>query len=170
MTTLREHVTTPLGRDAAFAYVADFARQSEWDPNTVSSRRIDEGPLGVGARFALEVRVGSRTTPMEYRITEYEVPARVVLVGEGGGVWSQDVITFQDDPGGTRIDYAAEIRLSGLLGLVQPLLGRAFAGIAKGAVTGMKRELDALAVEGRATDPAVGASRDDPGDGPGRTA
>ena len=34
---------------------------------------------------------------------------------------------------------------SGLLGLVQPLLGRAFDGIAKGAVSGMKRELDARA-------------------------
>lgn len=170
MTTLREHVTTPLGREAAFAYVADFARQSEWDPNTVSSRRVDDGPLGVGARFALEVRVGNRSTPMEYRITEYEVPERVVLVGEGGGVWSQDVISFQDDPEGTRVDYEAQIKLSGLLGLIQPLLGRAFAGIAKGAVTGMKRELDALAARNGVAGGPVDARGDDSGDDPGRTA
>jgi hypothetical protein len=161
MTTLREHVTTPLERAAAFAYVADFSRQSEWDPNTVSSRRIDDGPLGVGARFALEVRVGSRTTPMEYRITEYSVPEKVVLVGEGGGVWSQDIITFEDVPEGTRVGYVAEIRLSGLLGLIQPLLGRAFAGIAKGAVTGMKRELDALAAADAGGQSSGGAVVDD---------
>ncbi len=84
MTTLVEHVTTPLPREAAFAYVADFSRQAEWDPNTVSSKRIDEGELGVGARFALVVKMmGTRTTPMEYRITEYQAPSRVVLVGEG---------------------------------------------------------------------------------------
>ena len=146
MTTLAEHFTTPLSREAAFAYVADFSRQAEWDPNTVSSRRLDDGPPGVGARFALDVRMGSRTTPMEYRITEYMAPSRVVLVGEGSGVWSQDVIAFSEAPEGTRVDYVAEIRLSGLLGIIQPLLGRAFAGIAKGAVEGMKRELDALAV------------------------
>jgi hypothetical protein len=146
MTILVEHITTPLSREAAFAYVADFSRQAQWDPNTVSSRRLDEGPPGVGARFALDVRVGSRTTPMEYRMTEYQAPSRVVLVGEGPGVWSQDVIAFSEDPEGTRVDYVAEIRLSGLLGIVQPLLGRAFAGIAKVAVAGMKRELDALAV------------------------
>jgi len=145
MTTLVEQVTTPLVREAAFAYVADFSRQARWDPNTVSSRRLDDGPLGVGARFALDVRMGSRTTPMEYRITEYMAPSRVVLVGEGSGVWSQDVIAFSEAPEGTRVDYVAEIRLSGLLGIIQPLLGRAFAGIAKGAVEGMKRELDALA-------------------------
>ena len=74
MTTLKEQVQTPLSRDAAFAYVADFARQAEWDPNTLSSRRIDDGELGVGARFALEVRMGRRTSVMEYRITEYAPP------------------------------------------------------------------------------------------------
>ena len=144
MTRLVEHVTTPLPREAAFAYVADFARQAEWDSNTVSSKRLDDGELGVGARFALEVEIGNRTAPMEYHITEYQSPSRVVLVGEDSGVWSQDTISFSEVPEGTRVDYDAEIRLSGLLGLLQPLLGRAFAGIARGAVTGMKRELDEL--------------------------
>jgi hypothetical protein len=68
-----------------------------------------------------------------------------VLVGEGSGVWTEDVITFAETEIGTRVEYEAEIRLSGLLGLLQPLLGRAFDGIAKGAVEGMKRELDARA-------------------------
>ena len=142
MTRLAEHLTTNLDREAAFRYVADFSRQAEWDPNTVSSRRIDAGQLGVGARFALEVRMGRKTVPMEYRITEYEAPRKVVLVGEGGGVWSQDVITFTDVPDGTRVDYGAEIRLGGLLGLAQPLLGPALTRIARGAVEGMQRELD----------------------------
>ena len=74
-------------------------------------------------------------------------------------------------PEGTRVDYVAEIKLSGLLGAIQPLLGRAFAGIAKGAVSGMKRELDALAARGaavavachgRATGPATPAKADLP--------
>jgi dehydrogenase/reductase SDR family protein 12 len=145
MTKLIEHVSSPLPREAAFTYVADFDRQSEWDPNTVSSKRIDDGQLGVGSRFALEVKIGSKVAPMEYRITEYEVPSRVVLIGEGSGVWTEDTITFSEGADGTRVDYEAEIKLSGLLGLVQPLMGRAFAGIGKAAVAGMKRELDALA-------------------------
>lgn len=145
MTKLVEHIETPLAREAAFRYVADFARQAEWDPNTVASRRIDEGELGVGARFALEVRMGRRVVPMEYRITEWQAPSRVVLVGEGSGVWTQDSITFADAGEGTRVEYVAEIRLSGLLGMIQPLLGRAIAGIVQGGATGMKRELDRLA-------------------------
>jgi hypothetical protein len=93
----------------------------------------------------LEVKVGRKAVPMEYRITEFDPPTRVVLVGEGAGIWSEDVITFSDLPEGTRVDYVATIKLSGLLGLAQPLLGRAFASVARGAVEGMKRELDRLA-------------------------
>jgi len=149
MTTLKEHVETPLPRAAAFAYVADFAQQAEWDPNTVSSARIDSGELGVGARFALEVKLGRKAAPMEYRITEFEAPARLVLIGEGSGVWTRDEIVFTELPDATRVDYTAEIRLSGWMGLIQPLLGPAFDRIGKGAVAGMKRELDALATAGR---------------------
>lgn len=144
MTRLSEQVTSPVDRETAFEYVADFARQAEWDPNTASSRRIDVGPMGVGARFALDVRIGPRQAPMEYRITEFEPPSRVVLVGEGSGVWSRDEITFTETGEGTRVDYVAEIRLSGFLGLLQPFLGWAFTGIGRNAVAGMKRQLDAM--------------------------
>ena len=143
MTKLNETIETSLSRAEAFDYVADWSRQADWDPNTVSSEQIGTGGPAVGARYAIEVKMGRRTVPMEYRITELEAPSRVVLVGEGSGIRAEDVITFAATPGGTRVDYNAEIELSGALGLVQPLLGRAFDGIAKGAVQGMKRELDA---------------------------
>ena len=146
MTKLHGTLTTPLDREAAFAYVADWGRQAEWDPNTVSAAPIGSGEPEVGSRYALEVRSFRRSVPMEYRITELVSPERLVLVGEGSGIWTEDVITFsQTEDGGTHVDYQAEIRLSGLLGLVQPLLGRAFDGITRGAVEGMKRELDARA-------------------------
>ena len=139
MTKLVEHIETPLAREAAFHYVADFSRQAEWDPNTVSSRRIDDGELGVGARFALEVKMGPRLAPMEYRITEWQAPSRVVLIGEGSGVWTEDSITFTETAAGTSIEYVFDIRLAGALGLIQPLLRRAFTSIGRGAAAGMKR-------------------------------
>lgn len=143
MTRLFEQVHTHLPAEVAFAYVADFAHQAEWDPNTRSSRRIDDGPLGIGARFALEVNVGGRAAPMEYRMTEYDPPHRVALVGEGSGVWSSDEITFTPTPNGTRVDYVAVIKLRGALGLVQPLLGRAFSKIGRDAADGMRRAFEA---------------------------
>ena len=145
MTKLNETIETALPRAEAFAYIADWDRQAEWDPNTVSAERIGEGGPEVGARYALEVKMGRKAVPMEYRITELDAPSRITLIGEGSGIWTEDIITFSEAAEGTRVDYQAEIKLSGWLGLIQPLLGRAFDGIAKGAVAGMKRELDARA-------------------------
>lgn len=145
MTRLVVSITTPLPREAAFAYVADFARQAEWDPNTVSSKRIDDGELGVGARFALEAKAGPATMRMEYRITEFDPPTKVVLIGEGRGVWSEDRITFSRTGEGTRVEYHADLRLKGLLALLGPLLPRYLSGLAEGVREGMQRELDAIA-------------------------
>ncbi len=145
MTKLRETIETTLPRNEAFAYIADWSRQAEWDPNTVSSRRIGEGGPEVGARYALAVQFGRKAVPMEYRITELDAPSRLVLIGEGSGIWTEDVLTFAETENGTRVDYEAQIKLSGWLGRVQPLLGRAFKGIGRGVVVGMTRELDARA-------------------------
>ena len=145
MTRLHEQIETPLATDAAFAFVADFANQSLWDPGTVTSERLDSGPVGVGARYRLAVRLGGRVAPMEYRISVFEPPNRVVLNGEGSGVSATDEIRFEPAGKGTRVDYTADIRLGGWMRLIQPFVGRAFSKLGRNAAEGMKRELDRLA-------------------------
>jgi hypothetical protein len=142
MTKLRGRIETPLAIDESFAYIADFANQMYWDPGTATSERLDEGPVGVGSRYRLSVRLGGRVAPMEYRITTFESPRRVVLVGEGSGVSATDEIRFEPVGSGTGIDYTADIRLGGAMGLAQPFLGRAFAKLGREALEGMKRTLD----------------------------
>lgn len=145
MTRITEHIETPLGPEAAFAFIADFANAMHWDPGTVTSERINDGPVRVGARYRLGVRLGGRVAPMEYRISAFEPPHRVVLVGEGSGVSAVDEIRFEPAGTGTRIDYTADIRLGGVLRLIQPFLGQAFAKLGRDALEGMQRTLDARA-------------------------
>ena len=145
MTRIHEHIQADLPIEAAFDYVADFANADAWDPNTTGAQRLDEGPVGVGAQYRVDVRMGSRTTPMTYRITEFDRPRRVVLVGEGDGVSSVDDIRFERSGGGTAVEYAADIRLGGLLRLIQPFLGSRFEQLGKDAAAGMTRELQRLA-------------------------
>jgi carbon monoxide dehydrogenase subunit G len=146
MTTLRERIDTNLPLDEAFAFVADFSNAARWDPGVASSERIDveagAGPVGTGSRFRLGVRMGGRVTPMDYEITTWDPPRRVVLQGAGSGVSAVDDIRFHDTPSGTRIEYVADIRLRGLLRLLSPFAGGAFATIARNARQGMQRALD----------------------------
>jgi len=145
MTRLERRLETRLGRDEAFAFIADFANAMRWDPGVATSEVIGSEPTGLGSRYKLGVRMGSRVTPMEYRISAFEAPQRVVLEGEGSGVTATDEIRFTPSGTGTTIDYVADIRLGGLLKLAQPFLGKRFDALAGNAVEGMKKTLDARA-------------------------
>ena len=142
MAILRERIETTLPLDEAFAFVADFANAAHWDPGVDTSERTNPGPVGVGARYRLGVRMGGRVAPMDYEITTFEPSRRVVLTGSGSGVAAVDDIRFEATPIGTRIDYTADIRLRGPRRLLAPFAGGAFARIARDARDGMQRALD----------------------------
>lgn len=142
MTKLHERIQTTLPIGETFAFIADFANASQWDPGVATSERIDAGPVGLGARYRLGVRMAGRVAPMEYRITTFEAPTRVVLTGEGSNVSAVDEIRFEATPAGTTIDYTADIRLGGWMRFIQPFVGGAFEKIAKNALGGMQRALD----------------------------
>jgi carbon monoxide dehydrogenase subunit G len=147
MAILREQIETALPLDQAFAFVADFSNARRWDPGVVSSERSNPGPVGIGARYRLAVRLGGRAAPMDYEIATFEPSRRVVLRGTGSGVSAVDDVRFQATPTGTRIEYIADIRLHGLLRLATPFAGGALARIARDARDGMQRTLDQLAAE-----------------------
>ena len=77
MAVLREQLETALGIEEAFAFAADFANARRWDPGVASSERLGDRQVGVGARYRLGIRMGSRVAPMEYEITRFEAPNRV---------------------------------------------------------------------------------------------
>jgi carbon monoxide dehydrogenase subunit G len=145
MTRLHEEIETALPMETTFDFVADFANAQRWDPGVARSTRLDDGPIRVGSRFALDVRMGGRVAPMTYEVAALEPPRRVLLVGTGSGVDAVDEIVFEPAGSGTRIRYMADIRLSGLPRLVQPLLSGVFARIGRDAAAGMHRTLADLA-------------------------
>ena len=142
MPRLHETIDTSLPIEDAFAFIADFANAQHWDPGVATSERIGEGPVGLGSRYNLGVRMRGSVAPMEYRITTWEPTSRVVLSGEGSNVTAVDEIRFAAIPTGTRIDYTADIHLTGWMRLVEPFVGGQFAQIAKDALGGMQRTLD----------------------------
>lgn len=144
MTRLHETVVTALPVDAAFPFIADFANNPIWDPGTAAARRIDDGPVGVGSTYELDIRMGGRTVPMTYRITAYEPNQRVELEGVGATVRARDDIRFSATPdGGTHVDYVADIELTGWMRLLTPFAQGALRRIGEQARDGMQRALDA---------------------------
>jgi carbon monoxide dehydrogenase subunit G len=141
MPVLHERVETRLPIDAAFAFLADFSNAAIWDPGTATAQRLDEGPVRVGSRFALGVKMAGAVRPMTYRIVALEPDRQVVLRGEGSGVAATDTMTFAPAGAGTRIDYEADIRLLGWRRLLEPFAASTFQRIGREARAGMERTL-----------------------------
>ena len=112
MARYRGTVISTRSVEDTFDYMADFANAAEWDPGTASAERLDVDELSVGSTFRLGVRVGSRTVPLDYRITVFERPHRVILLGESDTIRSEDTMTVVPTAdGGSILTYDADLTL-----------------------------------------------------------
>ena len=93
----------PRSLEEAFDYLADFSRTAEWDPGVVEARRLTPGEVRLGSAFEVTVSFLGQRIPLQYRITEFERPSRLVLSGGNSSLRSVDEITFVSRPGGTRV-------------------------------------------------------------------
>lgn len=128
--------TVRSARSAAetFNYMADFANAAAWDPGVRAARRIGDGPVGVGARFALDFRFGPSIVPLEYAVTTLEPGRALTLRAERPAFVVEDVITVEPDKDGSRVRYQATMTLRGPMRLLAPVLGWVFRrGAAKAA-------------------------------------
>ncbi len=141
MARYKATVDTPRSPEAAFAYLSDFSTAEEWDPGTVQSERLGEGPLGEGAEFRLVASFIGRKTTLIYRIVEYDQPNAVTFRGENSTVVSLDRITFESSDGGTRVTYDADLTLKVPLRVADPLLGLAFKRVGDQALAGLRKTI-----------------------------
>jgi hypothetical protein len=122
-------IDLPIPIEEAFDYLADFSRTAEWDPSVEDSR------------FRVTVSFLGRRIPLEYRITEFERPSRLVLTGGDSSLRSIDEITFVSRLGGTRVTYEARLELVGIRRLADPVLDLLFQRIGRLAVRGLRERL-----------------------------
>lgn len=141
MIRLQETIDVPRSIEDAFCYTSNFANIAQWDPGVAESRKTSAGRVGPGTTFALTIRFGPRSLPMDYVVRDYEPPHRVVLKGKGASVHALDDIRFTATKTGTRIDYTADITLLGALGRVESLFERRLDGVGKNAVRGLRAAL-----------------------------
>jgi NAD(P)-dependent dehydrogenase (short-subunit alcohol dehydrogenase family)/carbon monoxide dehydrogenase subunit G len=141
MVRLQETLVVPRPLVDVFHYISDFSHVAEWDPGVSESRKLSSGAIEVGARFQVIVTFGLSRTPMEYVITAYEPLERVVLKGEGGSIHAIDTIHFAQTDGGARIDYTADITLTGWAGCTEPFLQGVLKRVGKQAMAGLQKAL-----------------------------
>ncbi len=145
MATINAVITSPASPQACFDHVADFTTTADWDPGITSARRLDDGPIGLGSRFEVGVRLGLVSVPFVYEITAFEPGERVVLTTHGPAHHGVDDVRFAPrNAGGTEVQWNAEFRVRGPGRLIDPALGVGFRRVAKAAVAGLENALQEL--------------------------
>ncbi len=128
--------------------MADFSNAAQWDPGVTSAHRVGVGAVGLGSEFDLNVPVASREMTLRYRITEFEPGRRVTFTATTSRLRSVDTLTFESRSAGCEMTYDADLRLTGLGAIANPLLALAFRRIGDRArdslrqVLGSPRDVD----------------------------
>ncbi|HEU4915117.1 MAG TPA: SRPBCC family protein [Acidimicrobiia bacterium] len=125
-----------------FEYAADFSNIEDWDPGVTSSTKIGDAPVGVGTRYELEVRFGSKTMPMIYETAVYEAPNRVVLHGYGDRLDAVDEIRFSSHDNMTVVDYTAVLYFKNFFRYLGPLMRPALTKVGRDALDGLEQALE----------------------------
>ena len=145
MPTTSRTVTVARPVEIVAAYLSDFSTSADWDPHTVSCRRLDEGPLRVGARFENVQRLAGHESVLTYTVTEHDPGQRLVLEGGNDSVHTRDEMVFsRTAQGGTTVTYTVTVELQGLLVAGTPLVPAMMTKIADDGAAGMRAKLFTL--------------------------
>ena len=138
------HVRTPMPPAEAFAYMADLTNFAEWDPGVDRSEQVQGDGPGPDAAFDVAVKALGRSITLRYDIVSYEAPTKLVASADSTLLTSRDTITVERDGSGpgSVVTYDAVLKLKGVLGLADPLLGLSFKGIGDRAGAGLVAALE----------------------------
>lgn len=136
------HVRTPMPPAEAFAYMADLTNFADWDPGVDSVEQVEGDGAGPGAAFDVAVKLPIGTMRLRYDTIDFDDESTTMTAfAENALLRSEDTITVVPDGDGSIVTYDAVLRLKGLLGLSDPLLGLTFDQIGGRAAAGLVQAL-----------------------------
>jgi carbon monoxide dehydrogenase subunit G len=135
------HIRTTMPPAEAFAYMADMTNFAEWDPGVDRAVQVEGDEPAPGAAFDLAVKAVGRSITLRYEIVSYDAPDTFVAFAENSLLSSRDTITVRPDGSGSVVTYDAVLKLKGVFGLADPLLGLSFNQIGDRAAAGLATAL-----------------------------
>ena len=156
MACYKDAIDVQLGTEDTFDYLADFSRTAEWDPGVASASPRTDGDPNLGSKFVVNVSVLGAEIPLDFEITTYERPKRLVLTGGNSIIRCVDKIAFTPRGEGTRVNYEAHVDLTGFSQLADPVLNLLLQRVGQLAIRGLRERLsgEAGSIHSTAAPPA----------------
>ena len=122
-----------------FGFLSDLENVPKWNYAIVETRKVSEGPIGVGTTYHQVRSVPSRSEE-RLEITTYDPPRQLEIRGQLGPFASRLVYALDASPEGTRLTNTVEVELRG----PGRLLGRVAVPRVRDAVAANLRKLKEL--------------------------
>jgi uncharacterized protein YndB with AHSA1/START domain len=122
-----------------FALLSDLENVPKWNYAILETRKVSEGPVGVGTIYQQVRSVPSRSEE-RLEVTAYNPPRHLEVTGQLGPFLSRLSYALDAFPEGTRLTNAVELELRGL----GRLLGRVAVPRVRDAVAANLRKLKEL--------------------------
>ena len=122
MVTFDSSVTIKRSSDEVFAFVTEPTNEPKWHEDVMEVKRTSDGPVGVGSSFEWNMNfMGTHRVQLE--VLEFVPGLREVIAAVSSGPLTPTfTYTFERVKGGTRFTRHGEIKVDGLMRLIEPVM------------------------------------------------
>ena len=107
-----------------YAYASTYSTWPEWRGGVSEAEQLTNGPVGVGTRIRGGGKLLGRPVGIVIEVTTLEPGSRFAYRGAAGPLRTHNIVTFESVAGGTQVTWTDDVELRGILGLLEPLMGR----------------------------------------------
>ena len=122
MTHVRGHIDIASPLETVFDVVADQTNEPAYNPAMVRSEMVTPGPVGDGSRFHAVARTAGREVPMTIELVDYGRPHHLGVLTSVDGTIIDGTLDFAPSPAGTRMTWDWDVRTTGGLKVLSPLV------------------------------------------------
>jgi uncharacterized protein YndB with AHSA1/START domain len=122
MIDVSESVTIDRPVEEVFAYVTDTSNDPTWHTDILEARKTSEGTIGMGTTWHLRFKPAMGVSEGDTEVVAFETNRREVMRGVMGPMQPTLTYLFEPADGGTRFTRRVQIKVSGMMRLMEPLM------------------------------------------------
>ena len=108
--------------DEVFAYVIDTSNDPAWHTDVLEAQKTSEGPIGLGTTWHSRFKPSMGVSEGNMEVVAFEHNRREVLQGVIGPMEPTLTYLFERADGGTQFTRRIQIKISGMMRLMEPLM------------------------------------------------
>lgn len=108
--------------EAVFAFVTDTANDPVWHTDILEARKTSGGPIGSGTTWHLRFKPAMGVSEGDTEVVTFEANRMEVMRGVMGPMQPTLTYLFEPTDSGTRFTRRVQIKVSGIMRLMEPLM------------------------------------------------